>query len=91
MIKKLWSVYIVKCSDSSLYTGISNDVGARVKAHNSGKGAKYTKSRVPVELIWSDIAGTRSEALKREYRIKKLTRQKKIDLINDTLQDKQKR
>jgi len=78
-----WSVYIVECSDGTLYTGISNDVNKRVLAHNNGKGAKYTKPRLPVALKYSKEVGDRSEASKEEYRIKKLTREGKLELINE--------
>lgn len=80
--KKLWYVYIVRCSDGTLYTGISNNVEARVGKHNSGKGAKYTRARRPVELMWSESAGTRSDAAKREYQIKRMPREKKIMLFS---------
>lgn len=78
-----WSVYIVQCSDGTLYTGISNDVDKRVSNHNKGKGAKYTKNRLPVTLLVTWECGTRSEASKEEYRIKKLNRKQKIKLINE--------
>ena len=78
-----WHVYIVECSDGSLYTGISNNVEKRVAAHNNKKGAKYTKTRLPVTLLVSWECGTRSDASKEEYRVKKLTRKKKIELINE--------
>ena len=77
-----WSVYIVQCSDGSLYTGISNDVPKRIKTHNSGKGAKYTRARLPVFLCYTIVCGDRSSAAKEEYRIKKLKRLDKLSLIN---------
>lgn len=78
----MFYVYIVRCSDNSLYTGITNDIIRRVKEHNqSSKGAKYTKSRRPVNLVYSRIIGSRSEALKEEYRIKNLTKKQKEKLI----------
>jgi putative endonuclease len=80
---KQWCVYIVECSDKTLYTGISNDVNNRVLTHNKGKGAKYTKIRLPVALKWFKTAINRSEASKEEYRVKKLTRKQKINLINE--------
>jgi putative endonuclease len=76
-----YSVYIVKCNDDTLYTGISNDVDNRVSKHNSGKGAKYTKSRQPVRLVYAKVIGTKSDALKEEYRIKQLNRSEKLKLI----------
>lgn len=67
-----WHVYIVRCSDDSLYTGIARDVEARVQTHNAGKGARYTRSRLPVTLVYQEPAADRSAALKREYAIKQL-------------------
>ena len=74
-------VYILRCSDSSYYTGWTNDLDQRLLMHNSGKGAKYTKSRLPVELIYFEKCADKSEALKREYAIKQLTRKEKEKLI----------
>jgi putative endonuclease len=78
MSKKKWIVYLVRCSDKSLYCGISNDFKSRLIEHNSGKGAKYTKSRRPVELVGISPEMTKSDALKLEYRIKLLPADKKI-------------
>jgi putative endonuclease len=75
---KNWVVYLLRCSDKTLYCGISNNLKNRLKQHNSGKGAKYTRSRRPVELIGSSPELTKSEALKLEYRIKRLSADKKI-------------
>ena len=69
--------YILKCRDNSLYTGWTNDIDKRLKAHNDGKGAKYTKSRRPVELIYDEKYETKEEAMKREYAIKHMTRRAK--------------
>ena len=78
----MWKVYIVKCSDQSLYTWITTDLDRRVLEHNwSEKWAKYTKMRQPVELVYSSTHENRSEATKEEMRIKKLSREKKIELI----------
>lgn len=74
-------VYIIKCADDTLYTGYAKDVKARIAKHNSGNGAKYTRNRGPVRLMYSEVYKTKSEALKREYEIKKLTRQQKLALI----------
>lgn len=71
-------VYIVKCNDGSLYTGYAKDVEARVAKHNDGKGAKYTKIRRPVELVYQEMYETKSDALKREYEIKTFSRQRKL-------------
>jgi putative endonuclease len=79
MSDKKWVVYLVRCSDNSLYCGISNDIKNRLIEHNSGKGARYTRSRRPVELVGMGPEMTKSEALKLEYRIKKLPADKKIE------------
>lgn len=76
-------IYILKCSDDTLYTGITTDVKRRVDEHNgSVKGAKYTKLRRPVALVYSEESENRSSASKREYAIKKLTRKEKLELIS---------
>lgn len=75
--------YIVRCSDGSLYTGWTTDIEKRVEAHNSGKGAKYTKSRRPVTLAYYEVFKTKEEAMKREYAIKHMTRKKKNELIGE--------
>lgn len=74
-------VYILKCRDDSLYTGWTNNLPKRVQAHNRGKGAKYTKARLPVELVYYEEFEDKIVAMKREYSIKKLTRKEKISLI----------
>jgi len=76
-------VYMVRCADETLYTGITTDIERRVAEHNSSsKGAKYTRARRPVELVYHEIYATRSEASKREYFIKKrMSRQEKVSLI----------
>lgn len=74
-------VYILKCSDESLYTGWTNSLEKRIKNHNSGKGAKYTKARLPVQLVYFEKYEDKIEAMKREYEIKQLTRVKKLKLI----------
>jgi putative endonuclease len=78
----MWYVYILECSDLTLYTGISNDVEKRIDTHNKKKGAKYTKTRTPVKLVYQQSFETKSLAAKEEWRIKQLTRNKKILLIN---------
>ena len=78
MSGKKWVVYLVRCSDNSLYCGISNELKSRLVQHNLGKGAKYTSSRRPVELVGISPEMTKSEALKLEYRIKHLPVDKKI-------------
>ena len=81
MEHKKWVVYLVRCSDKSLYCGISNDLENRLIEHNSGKGAKYTRSRRPVELIGVSSELTKSAALKLEYRIKQLPADRKIPVL----------
>ena len=77
-----WYVYMVRCNDGTLYTGITNDLEKRVDAHNSGKdGARYTRSRRPVELVYSQQVESKSAAAKLEYQFKKLPRSKKKKLI----------
>ena len=76
-----WKLYILRCGDGSLYTGISTDVQRRLEEHRSGKGAKYTRSRGPLELVYEEECGDHSAALKRELEIKKLSREEKIKLI----------
>ena len=76
-----WYVYILRCGDGSLYTGIARDVQARLEAHRSGKGAKYTRGRSPLELVYTEQCVTKSEALKRELAIKALPRAEKEKLF----------
>ena len=78
-----WYVYIIECNDGSLYTGITNDLDKRINAHNAGRGAKYTKSRLPVRLRYSEPATNRSQASQREYAIKILRKSAKIYLITN--------
>ena len=73
--------YIVECSDHTLYTGWTNDLEKRITVHNEGKGAKYTKTRRPVRLVYFETFATKEEAMSREYRIKRLSRRKKQQLI----------
>ena len=74
-------VYIVRCSDQTLYTGWTNHLEKRIEAHNAGKGAKYTKARRPVELVYFETFEHKGDALKREYQIKQLKRSEKEKLI----------
>jgi putative endonuclease len=84
MKKEIWHVYMVRCSDGTLYTGITNDLKKRIEAHNSGKeGARYTRSRRPVKLVYSEQVESKSAAAKLEYQLKKLPRLKKIRLIKN--------
>tara|TARA_B100001029_G_scaffold113623_1_gene93896 strand:+ start:2059 stop:2298 length:240 start_codon:yes stop_codon:yes gene_type:complete len=77
-----WFVYILKCKDNSLYTGITNDLEKRIKVHNLGKGAKYTKARLPVSLLYCETYQTKGDALRRELEIKKLKRIEKLALVD---------
>ena len=75
--------YIVRCSDNTLYTGITNNLERRIAVHNKGKGGAYTASRCPVELVYSEYIGSKGDALRRELQIKSLTRVQKLALINE--------
>lgn len=79
----VWFVYILRCADASLYTGITNDLQRRLAAHNSDDrvGARYTRTRRPVALVWQEEHASRSEALRREAAIKRLSRAKKMHLL----------
>lgn len=79
MIK--WYVYIVKCSDNTLYCGITLDISQRIWQHNTGNGAKYTRGRGPVELVYLSEFEDRSSASREEYRIKQLSKKNKLELI----------
>jgi putative endonuclease len=79
--KRSWHVYILRCSDGSLYTGITTEIGERLKTHNAGNGAKYIRGRRPVALVYREHRANRSSAQKREAEIKKLGKQNKERLI----------
>lgn len=85
--QKPWSLYMIRCGDQSLYTGISNDVSARFAIHQSGKApsAKYLRGRHPLTLVYTVLIGSRSEASRAEYWVKKLPKQKKEQLITGHL------
>lgn len=76
-----WKLYILRCGDGTLYTGITTDVPQRLEQHRSGKGAKYTRGRGPLELVYSEECASKSDALKREAAIKALPRTEKMKLI----------
>ena len=82
-IEKKHYVYILRCSDGTLYTGWTTDVQKRLETHNSGKGAKYTRSRLPAELVYTEEYDDKIEAQKREYAIKQLSRSEKEALIDN--------
>ena len=76
-----WFVYMLRCADSSLYTGITKDVKRRCQQHNDGKASRYTRSRRPTRLVWQEAQPSRSAALKREAAIKAMTRREKLAMI----------
>jgi len=76
-----WTLYILECSDGSLYTGITTNLEERIKCHNKGEASKYTRSRLPVKLVYSKITGSESAARKEEARVKGLFRKEKLALI----------
>ena len=78
-----WSLYIIQCSDESLYTGITTDISRRLKEHNAKKGAFYTQNKTPVKLVYQEAMASQSKARKREAQIKRLTRKEKLALIRD--------
>ena len=80
-MEKQWLVYILQCGDNTLYTGITDDLPHRLAMHRAGKGAKYTRGRAPLSLVYQENASSYSDALKREYRIKQLSRIEKLKLI----------
>ena len=84
MMEQTWKLYILRCGDGTLYTGITTDVEKRLETHRSGQGAKYTRGRGPLELTYREVCGSHSDALKREAEIKKLSRQEKELLIRKT-------
>ena len=77
-MEKRWQLYILRCGDGTLYTGIAVDAQKRLAMHQSGTGAKYTRGRGPLELVYRELCGTHSEALKRELRVKAMTREEKL-------------
>ena len=79
----VWFVYMLRCADGSLYTGYTDDVQRRLATHQSGKGAKYTRSRLPVELAYWEELPDKSAALRREAAIKRLSRERKLKLIEE--------
>lgn len=76
-MEEIWYLYILRCGDGSLYTGITTDVSRRLEAHRRGKGAKYTRGRGPLELVYQQLCGTHSDALRRELEVKALSRTQK--------------
>ena len=83
MAESNWYLYILRCGDGTLYTGITTDVEKRLEQHRSGKGAKYTRGRGPLELVYREELEDHSAALKREWAVKKMTREEKVRLIEE--------
>ena len=79
----MFFAYLVRCADGTLYGGYTTDLQKRLAAHNSGKGAKYTRSRLPVELVWWEECPTRQAAMSREWQVKHLSREEKLKLVED--------
>ncbi len=77
-----WTVYVVRCNDASLYTGVAKDLARRIEQHNAGTGAKYTRSRLPVTLVYSEVVADRGAALRREIEIKRLPAAAKRRLVS---------
>mgnify|MGYP002707539778 FL=1 len=84
-MEKPWQLYILRCGDGTLYTGIAVDAEKRLAAHRSGRGAKYTRGRGPLELVYLEQCLTHSDALRRELEVKKLTREEKEMLLQNKL------
>jgi len=82
---KQWLVYILRCADRSLYTGITNDLTRRTRQHNAGTASRYTRSRRPVRVVYSETADSKGAALRRELAIKSLTRREKLALLRMAL------
>lgn len=80
-LENTWKLYILRCGDGSLYTGITTDVDKRLEAHRCGKGAKYTRGRGPLELVYTEECGDHSDALRRELAVKALSREEKLKLL----------
>lgn len=87
MMEKEWTVYILECGDGTLYTGITDDLQRRLKAHESGKGAKYTRGRGPLTLRYSEKHPDKGSALRREAELKRLSRSKKLSIIHKNMQN----
>jgi putative endonuclease len=79
---KFWTLYILRCSDDTLYTGITNNLKKRFECHQSGKGARYTRGRLPVKIVYSESCSDKGDALSREHAVKSLSRTEKTKLIS---------
>lgn len=85
----MYYVYLLRCADGTLYTGFTNDLARRLAAHNAGRGAKYTRGRRPVELVYWESFSNKSSALRREYAIKQLPRRQRLTLIQSSVPSRQ--
>lgn len=85
----MYYVYLLRCADGTLYTGFTNNLARRLAAHNAGRGAKYTRGRRPVELVYWESFSNKSSALRREYAIKQLPRRQKLTLIQSSVPSRQ--
>lgn len=85
----MYYVYLLRCADGTLYTGFTNDLARRLAAHNAGRGAKYTRGRRPVELVYWESFSNKSSALRREYAIKQLPRRQKLTLVQSSVPSRQ--
>lgn len=85
----MYYVYLLRCADGTLYAGFTNDLARRLAAHNAGRGAKYTRGRRPVELVYWESFSNKSSALRREYAIKQLPRRQKLTLIQSSVPSRQ--
>ena len=85
----MYYVYLLRCADGTLYTGFTNDLARRLAAHNAGRGAKYTRGRRPVELVYWESFSNKSSALRMEYAIKQLPRRQKLTLIQSSVPSRQ--
>ena len=88
-MEKVWTVYILECGDGTLYTGITDDLERRLKAHSEGKGAKYTRGRGPLKLRHREELSDKGAALKREYAIKQLNKGEKVALFSEKREEKE--
>lgn len=82
-MEPIWYVYTLQCADGTLYTGITNNLDRRLKAHNAGTASKYTRVRRPVAMVYQEETDTKGNALRRELQIKSMSRQQKMDLLNN--------
>ena len=89
-MEKIWTVYILECGDGTLYTGITDDLERRLRAHETGKGAKYTRGRGPLKLRYRESVPDKGAALRRELEIKRLRKCEKLDIINKNVLQNQK-